>query len=104
HVCPCLELQAGKPGIDAATSDELGMSSFLHDPAFLKHEDPVRLEDGGEAMCNHDRGAAPHQMLQRFLHQRFTLCIESRGGLVQKEDRGVTKDGAGNGEPLALAA
>lgn len=34
----------------------------------------------------------------------FALAVKGRGGLVKKQDSGVLDDGAGDGDPLFLAA
>ena len=53
----------------------------------------------------HDNGGAPaHQHVQRSLHGSLVLGVQRRGGFVEQEDGRVLQDGAGDGEPLALAS
>ena len=42
--------------------------------------------------------------VQRRLHLRLALGVERAGGLVEQQDRRVLQEGAGDGDPLALAA
>ena len=42
--------------------------------------------------------------LHRLLHRALALGVERAGRLVEEEHRGVAQDGAGDGQPLALAA
>ena len=55
-------------------------------------------------MCDDDGGAADDKLFDGFLNGLLAFGIEARCGLVQYEDRGVFDDGAGYGQPLALAA
>ena len=43
-------------------------------------------------------------LLQRLLDRLFGLGIERRSRLIQKDDRRVLQEGAGDGDALALAA
>jgi hypothetical protein len=49
-------------------------------------------------------GSALHQEVEAALDQGFGLGVERTGGLVQDQDARVGEDGAGDGEPLTLAA
>ena len=79
------------------------MPAFLDDAALVHHEDAVRLLHGGEAMGDDQRRPA-FMTLQRTLNQGLVLGIERARRLVEQQDRRVLEDGAGDGEPLALAA
>jgi len=49
-------------------------------------------------------GLAHDELLERVLDELLALRIERGGGLVEDEDGGVAQEGAGEGEPLLLAA
>jgi hypothetical protein len=78
--------------------------AFLDDPAFVHHDDAVRGADGRQAVGNHDGRAMLHQPVERVLHQPLAFGVERRGRLVEKQQRRVAKQRAGNGDALALAA
>ncbi len=62
---------------------QFAVSPRLHKASFVQDEDAIGALDGGEAMGDHERGSAFHQLLQRFLDQTFRLAVERRGGLIQ---------------------
>ena len=74
------------------------------DAATVHDHDAVGLEHGGEAMRDHQRGAARHQVFQRVLHGALALGVERGGGFVEQQDRGILQQGAGDGDALLLAA
>ncbi len=80
------------------------MGSLLADLAVDQHDDPVGVPDRGEAVGDHQRGPAFHQVLQRILNLDLRLRVEGGGRLVEDQDRGVLEDGAGDRDPLAFAA
>ncbi len=45
-----------------------------------------------------------HQLLDRLLHEALGLRVEGRGGLVENQHWRILEDGAGDRQPLALAA
>ncbi len=53
-------------------------------------------------MGNGNGSTTLHQSLQGLLYQSLRLGVESRGGLVKDEDRGILQDGTGNRHTLAL--
>ena len=98
------ELQRVEPGIDAAAAQQLGMAAGLGDAAAIDDVDEVGIDDGREAVGDDHGGAAAHQRLERRLHLALGFGVERRGRLVEQQDRRVLQHGAGDGEPLALAA
>ena len=58
------------------------MRALLPDPAVLNHHDQVRVLDGGQAVSDHDAGAAFSGIVQGFLDN---LLIEQKPHL--KNDR-----------------
>ncbi len=55
-------------------------------------------------MSDHDGSLAFHQSIQRFEDQLFRSRVQAGAGLVQDQDRRIADDGAGDGDPLPLAA
>ena len=49
-------------------------------------------------------GAAPHQIVERRLDGALAFGVQRAGRFVEQQDRRILQDGAGYGEPLALAA
>jgi hypothetical protein len=54
--------------------------------------------------CDHDRGAAAHQRVERGLDLALRFGIERRGRLVEDQQRRVLEERARDGDPLALPA
>ena len=55
-------------------------------------------------MGDDEGGAALHQVAEAGLDHGLGFGVQGAGGLVEDEDARVGKDGAGDGEALALAA
>jgi hypothetical protein len=53
---------------------------------------------------NRHRSPPPRRRLQRLLHYLLTLRVQRARRLIQQQDRGVTHQGARDGDALALAA
>ena len=55
-------------------------------------------------MGDDDHGAAAHGFVERLLHGGFGFGVERGGRLVEKQDRRIAHQRAGDRQPLALAA
>ena len=53
---------------------------------------------------HHDDGAAGVDVAEQLEHPAGGALVEVAGGLVGQEDRGIVHQGAGDGDPLLLAA
>ena len=80
------------------------MGAGFHDAASLDHMDAVGVAHGGQAVGDHQGGAALHQPFEGGLDEGLALGVEGAGGLVEQQDGGVLEEGAGNGDTLTLAA
>ena len=80
------------------------MRTFFRDYAVFENDDLVRLAYGAQAMCDHDDGAAFHQLSQTFDNEAFGFGIKRRRWLVQDHDRTVANDCARYADALSLAA
>ena len=81
------------------------MVAALDDNPALQNHDQIRIcarWRGGCAMTSVVRPL--HQPRQRFLDELLALGIEGGGGLVQKQDRRILEEGAGEGDALTLTA
>ena len=71
----------------------------------FRHRDhEVGVPDGGEPVRDHDRGAALAQPGKCGLHGGLVLGVERAGRFVEQQDARVAQQGAGERDPLALAA
>ncbi|TKW51306.1 hypothetical protein CTA1_2384 [Colletotrichum tanaceti] len=76
----------------------------LDDLAVGHDEDDVGVLDGGEAVGDHDHGAAALCGVEDGLDAALGLAVEGAGGLVEQQQRGPADEGAGDGDALLLAA
>ena len=80
------------------------MAALLDDAAARDDGDLVGVLDGGEAVGDHQRGAALAQLVQRALDHDLGGVVKRRGGLVQDEYGRVLEEHAGDGQALLLPA
>ncbi len=55
-------------------------------------------------MRNDDRGSPRHQPIHSLLDERLGLRIQTRGSLIQNEDRRVCEEGSRGRDALPLTA
>src|SRR4051812_35686589 len=89
--------------VQALAREELAMRALLDDAAVLEHDDAVGAAHGGEAMRNHEAGAAVQRAPERRLDVALGEAVHIRRGLVEHEDLSVADDGTGEGQQLALS-
>src|SRR5581483_6067611 len=80
------------------------VTTLLHDAAVLKHQNAVHRAYGRKAVGYDDRRSTRHQSLHRLLDQRLRLGVQTRGGLVQNENRCIRKKGTCERYALTLAS
>jgi hypothetical protein len=93
-----------QPRVVAVQGQQLGVRAALDDAALVHHQDDVGALDGGQAVGDHQRGAAAHDAVERGLDVALGFGVERRGGFVEDEDRRVLQQRPGDGQALALAA
>ncbi len=79
------------------------MAPELDQAPGIDHGDAIGIENGGEAVGDHNRGTPLKQLCQGLLNVAFRAGVERRGGFVQDQDLGVFEEGPGNGQALLLA-
>ena len=88
------------------TEVEVGRLADLFDAAGRDHRHLVAEHEGLVLVVGHeDRGdaEADQQLVDLGSHLRSQRGVEVREGLVEQEDRGPRRDGAGEGHTLAAA-
>ena len=74
------------------------MPPFIDDFPPVKESDPVRMEDGAEAVGD-DEGRFPaKEVLEGLLNDLFRFAVESRGCLVENEHLWIEGERAREGE------
>ena len=91
-------------GIETARGEQLGVSTTLDDRAVVEDDDLVGLNDGGQAVRNHQGGAIARDPIKRILDFALGVAVERGGCLIEQQDRRRLEDGARDGDPLLLAA
>src|SRR5436189_3311693 len=98
------ELKVVQFPIDTAPRQQLFVFSRLDDLAAIEDDDLVRAADRRETMCDDERRAAAHQVVERLLHEPLGLRVECGRRLVEDQDRRILEQRARDREALALAA
>ena len=80
------------------------MGALLHQAAALQHPDHIGALHRGQAVGDHQCGAAHHGFVQGSLHHFFALRVERAGGFVQQQKRRVLQNSPRNRDALALPA
>src|SRR6185437_494807 len=83
---PGLTLPEG--GVFAALFEEFGVGSAFGDTAAAQDEDLVGVDDGGEAVGDHQRRAAGLHAAQGLLDRRLGRAVERAGRLVEDQHAG----------------
>ena len=71
--------------------DQLFVGTPLDDPAVVQNHDDVRVPDRGQAVGNHERGAAFHQSIHTFLNDTLRTGIDGGGCLIEDHTRRVCR-------------
>src|SRR2546427_3756489 len=90
--------------VQAAACHQFGMSAAFHDAPLVQHHDQVGFLDRRKPVRDANRGAPPHQFLQRLLNGPLGFGVQRAGGFVEDQDGRVPQDRPGDGQALALAA
>ena len=80
------------------------MCAALDYPAVVDDKDLACPADGGQPVCDHQRGAAREGDPQRLLDRCFRFRVQVRGGLVEDNDRRGLEQEPGQGDALLLSS
>ena len=70
----------------------------------FEQDDAVGDLDRRQVVRDQERGPALGEFLDRLADQQLVLDVDGAGCLVEDQDGGIAKHGAGQGDSLALAA
>ena len=93
----------GKFGVVGAGFEQLGVGATGKEAALAQDVNDVSVDDGGKSMGDDEAGAIFLQGFESLLDEVLRLVVDGGGGFVEKEDRSVLQEGAGDGDALALA-
>ena len=98
------ELRFAERAIERAAVEEFFVGAGVENAAGVHDHDAIRELDGAEAMGDDDGGAALGEFAQGRLDFLLGFGVDLTAGLIEDEDRRVTVNRPGDGEPLSLAA
>src|SRR6266850_751918 len=90
-------------GVTAAELHQLVMRSAFLNPAFVKDVDAVRRADAREAMRDEQHGPPAEKVAHTREEVMLGARVERCGRLVENDERRVSEERAGEGDPLPLA-
>src|SRR5262249_33054962 len=99
-----LELPLPHRGIDTALAQQIEMMAAFDDAPMIEHHDLIGIDDGGEAMRDHQRGDVARDLTQARLDLFFRMGVERRRSFIEKKQPGPLQNGTRNSDALALAA
>ena len=72
------------------------MAALLDNLPVFQYQNRISIADGRQAVSNNQAGASLHQLVQSFLNQYFTACIDVACRLVQQQDSRIGHCRAGD--------
>ena len=79
------------------------MRAALDNLAIAHNKNAVRVTNGTQAMRDHKARATCHKLIKRLLDLQLGTSIDTRGRLIQQENRRIGEHHAGNEQKLFLA-
>src|SRR5215467_11822948 len=98
------QLQAIERRVTSPLAQQLVVAAGFGNRTILDHEDSIGVDDGVQAMRDHDRRPPAAKMFDRALHLSLGFGIERRRRLVEQDYSRVLKQRARDRDALALAA
>lgn len=80
------------------------MSALFDDSAALEHEYPMRMRDGAQSVRDYKARPPCHERAKTGLNQSFALGVEIARRLIEDQYPWVSKNRAGDRQPLPLSA
>src|SRR3989440_12450094 len=83
-------------------SKQLFVRTLLDHSPLLQNQNRIRILNGAETVCDHNRRSTLHKPFQCVLYQAFALIIQRTRRLVQDQDPWIPQQGSRNGDTLSL--
>ena len=80
------------------------MCALLDYLALIQYQYVVHVTNGRQPVRYHHRRSALHEPIEGVSNSRLADGVQVGSGLVQDQHRSVLENGAGNRDPLPLAA
>ena len=98
-----LLLLGHQPGVQASGGHQRGVIARFDQPALIQYKDAVGVKHAGKTVGDDQRRAALHQTVKGFLNDCLVFGVHAGQRFVEYEDRGVFKQGPGDGDSLLLS-
>ena len=98
------ELHVVKFTIGTIPRQQFVVGTFFDDTPLDQNEYTIGMRNGREAMGNDECGPSFHEVFEGFLHDNFSLGIQSGGRLVQDQNRCIFQQRPGNADTLFFTA
>ena len=99
-----LGLRPHQPAIGAVPADQFGVTTQFDDAAVIEDQDTVGADHARQPVRQDQGGAPGREPVEGLLDHRLVFGIDRRQRLVEDQDRRIPQQGAGDRQPLALAA
>ncbi len=99
-----LGLRPHQPAVRPIAADQLGVPALFDQTAVVEHQDAVGADHARQPVRQDERGAPGGEAIDRLLDHRLVFGVDRGQRLVEDQDRRVAQEGAGDRQPLALAA
>ena len=99
-----MELSFVETLVDGAGAEQLGMRADGFDPAVIDDHNAIGNFQGVEAVGDNQSGSIAHEFFQGAMNEGLVFRVGSAGEFIQNQDAGISKDRAGKGDALSLAA
>ena len=96
-------LRAAEAGVDAVFFEKLLVRAAFGDAAVGNDDDLACGADGGQAVCDDERGAVLCQLVKRVLDLRLGQRVKGARRLVKDEDGRIFEENARDGNALLLS-
>ena len=80
------------------------MRTGIQDDAPIHHNNPVNQFQRRKTMCNQNPRALGQERSQRLMYELLAFYINLASCLIENHQLWISKYGAGQGDPLALAS
>src|SRR5207245_4340776 len=98
-----VELGAVDVGVDLGGFQELFVCASRSDAALVQDQDQIRIADRADALRDHKRGPADHQLLERMLDLVLGGHVNAAGRIVEAENTRVCQKGPRDGDALLMS-